>query len=150
MSSTIELKGDNFTTSSMGAVYEGKFEFDATKTPKTFDLIFMNGPEQGNRSLGIYELDGDTWKICLTITGTKRPPSFSTKPGSGLALETLKRGKKPAKKRADKVVTEAPIDENLQASDDLGGGMGDGFMCVFRPSFGGESYQNGPSNCQRK
>ncbi len=60
-------------------------------TPKTFKLHFTTGPEAGNTSAGIYELDGDTWKICLALRGDNRPESFATAPGSGHACETLKR-----------------------------------------------------------
>ena len=89
--SKIVVKGNRFTTIAMGATYDGTLAVDVTKTPKTFDLIFTAGPEKGNTSFGIYELDGDTWKICLAITGKDRPKKFATKPGSGHALETLKR-----------------------------------------------------------
>jgi len=42
-------------------------------------------------SLGIYELDGNGWKICLAFAGLDRPKGFVTKRGSGHALETLRR-----------------------------------------------------------
>jgi RNA polymerase sigma factor (sigma-70 family) len=87
----IVIKGDAFTTISMGATYKGTFKIDATSKPKKIDLMFTEGPEKGNTSLGIYELDGDTWKLCLTIANKDRPKEFATKPGSGLGLETLKR-----------------------------------------------------------
>ncbi len=90
--SQIVVKGSTFDTISMGATYQGKLKIDAAKTPKTLDLIFEAGPEKGNRALAIYELDGDTWRICLTVTAKTRPKAFATTPGSGLALETLKRG----------------------------------------------------------
>ena len=70
---------------------EGTLAVNEKKQPKTFDLKFTAGPEKGNTSLGIYELDGDSWKICLTLKGTKRPTAFATKRCSGLALETLER-----------------------------------------------------------
>lgn len=89
--SKIVVKGDKFITISMGATYDGVITLDPAKKPKSFDLKFTNGPEKGNTSLGIYELDGDNWKICLTVTGKTRPQTFATKPGSGLALETLRR-----------------------------------------------------------
>jgi uncharacterized protein (TIGR03067 family) len=89
--SKIVVKGDKFTTISMGATYDGTIALDPTKRPKCFDLKFTAGPEKGNTSLGIYELDGDNWKICLTVTGNTRPHAFATAPGSGLALETLRR-----------------------------------------------------------
>jgi len=90
--SQIVVKGTAFETISMGSTYKGKLKVDPTKTPRTLDLMFKAGPEKGNRSLAIYELDGDTWRICLAVTGKTRPAAFATTPGSGLALETLKRG----------------------------------------------------------
>jgi len=91
--SKIVLEAENFTTIAMGADYRGTVELNEAKSPKTFDLLFTSGPHQGLKSLGIYELDGDTWRICLAFAGVKtRPKKFATKPGSGFALETLKRG----------------------------------------------------------
>ena len=86
----IVVKDDTFTTTSMGAVYKGTLSADSAKTPKTLDLSFTEGPERGNTSLAIYELEGDTWKLCLTVSGNGRPKEFVTTPGSGHALESLK------------------------------------------------------------
>jgi uncharacterized protein (TIGR03067 family) len=90
--SQIVVKGSSFDTISMGATYKGKLKIDPAKNPRTLDLIFEAGPEKGNRALAIYELDGDAWRICMTVTAKTRPSAFATTPGSGLALETLKRG----------------------------------------------------------
>jgi uncharacterized protein (TIGR03067 family) len=100
--SQIVVQGDQFTTIAMGAEYDGRLRVDATKTPAALDLLFTTGPEKGNTSLGIYELDGDTWKLCLTIGAKDRPRKFATKPGSGLALETLERETLPDGKRSGK------------------------------------------------
>jgi uncharacterized protein (TIGR03067 family) len=75
----------------MGAEYCGTIQVDASKRPKRFDLVFDTGPHAGNRSLGIYQLDGDSWRICLGFAGNSRPMSFATAPGSGHAMETLVR-----------------------------------------------------------
>jgi uncharacterized protein (TIGR03067 family) len=91
--SKIVIKGTGFTTISAGAAYKGTFKVDITKKPKTLDLNFNDGPEKGNTSRAIYDLDGDDWKICLTIGAKERPKEFATKAGSGRALETLKRTK---------------------------------------------------------
>jgi uncharacterized protein (TIGR03067 family) len=91
-SGSITIEGDRFTTSAMGAEYSGTIQIDASKRPKRFDLVFATGPHVGSRSLGIYQLDGDSWRICLGFAGYPRPTSFATAPASGHALETLVRG----------------------------------------------------------
>jgi uncharacterized protein (TIGR03067 family) len=96
----ITLKGAKFSTSGMGADYTGTMSIDETVKPKSFDLKFITGPEKGNISLGIYELDGDQWKMCLTLRGGKRPAKFATKAGAGVALQTLVRAPKTSAKSA--------------------------------------------------
>ena len=86
------LKDDTFAMVSLGAtLYRGNYRIDPSRTPKTLDIEFTEGPEKGNTALGIYELDGDNWKICLTVGAKERPKAFATAAGSGLALETLRR-----------------------------------------------------------
>ena len=55
----IEIDGDRFKSIGMGAEYSGKVELDETRKPRRFDLVFTEGPEAGNRNLGIYRLIGD-------------------------------------------------------------------------------------------
>jgi len=43
----------------------------------------------GNRSNGIFQLDGDHFTICLGLVGAQRPQRFATSHGSGHALEEL-------------------------------------------------------------
>jgi uncharacterized protein (TIGR03067 family) len=90
-SASIVINGNNFTGLSMGAEYEGAMMIDAAASPKTFDVKFHKGPHKGETSLGIYELNGDTWRICIGLTGVKRPTKFAAEPGTGHALETLAR-----------------------------------------------------------
>lgn len=87
----IIIEGDRFTSLAMGAAYGATVTVDAGTTPKTFSLHFTEGPEAGHTNFGIYELDGDEWKICLNMTGGPAPAAFATSPGSGNALETLHR-----------------------------------------------------------
>ncbi len=102
--SQIVIRGDRFVSLNMGAEYEGTVSIDETQSPRTFDLLFDKGPEAGKRSLGIYELDGDTWRICLGLTGKSRPAGFTTSKGTGHALEVLQREKGSPDAQ--------PIDEN--------------------------------------
>ena len=76
-SASIVINGNNFTGLSMGAEYEGAMMIDAAASPKTFDVKFHKGPHKGETSLGIYELNGDTWRICIGLTGVKRPTKFA-------------------------------------------------------------------------
>jgi uncharacterized protein (TIGR03067 family) len=87
----IVVDGDRFTSEGMGATYKGKLTVDPKQKPKAFDLKFTAGPEKGNTNLGIYELKGDRWKICLDFHGKQRPKEFAAAAGSGRAVEVLER-----------------------------------------------------------
>ncbi len=89
--SRLLIKGKEFTMKEKIATYRGNFIIDPSKKPKTIDMKFTEGPEKGNTSLGIYELEGHDLKLCLTITAKDRPAEFSAKPRSGLGFEVLKR-----------------------------------------------------------
>jgi uncharacterized protein (TIGR03067 family) len=64
------------------------------------DIEFVEGPEAGNWTYGLSELDldKDALTFCLGLVGSSRPTAFVTSPGSGHALERLKRAnaKRPA------------------------------------------------------
>ena len=85
------IDGDRFRMESPEATYEGLFGIDIERTPQTIDIDFIEGPEAGNRSEGIFELDGDRLTFCLGVVGASRPTDFVSRPGSGHALERLAR-----------------------------------------------------------
>src|SRR6185295_5551167 len=93
----VVVKGNRFSSTGMGEVYEGTFILHGSSKPRQLDMKFDAGPEKGNTNLGIYELAGDTWKLCLATRGEVRPSSFSAPPGSGFVFETLTRSDSTAK-----------------------------------------------------
>src|SRR5262249_45571320 len=71
---------------------EGIYHLDATKSPKQFDVTTLGKFHQ--TGLGLYQLEGDTLKLCLAIDPGKvgeRPTEFSAKAGENRVILTLKR-----------------------------------------------------------
>ena len=88
---TLVLKGNQFTSYVAGRVVHGLFKIDPLAKPKTIDIIFTEGPGKGHSQKGIYELEGDTQKICIAMPDQPRPTEFASKPETGHVLEILKR-----------------------------------------------------------
>ena len=67
----------------------GTFPLDAARKPRTIDFAQIYGFPQEKPVLvpGIYELDGETLKICRATSGDKRPTDFTTNAGSGREVE---------------------------------------------------------------
>jgi uncharacterized protein (TIGR03067 family) len=117
----IVIKGDQFESLGMGAIYRGKVALDETKKPKQFDLVITEGHAKGMTNHGIYELGRDSWKLCLDTTGKNRPKQFATKSGSGFALETLKRAPLVAKTASTAKVAPATTSKSTGASKNSSG-----------------------------
>jgi len=85
---------------------QGTFKIDATKRPKTIDSTPASTtpatspsagksvPAKSKPILGIYELDGDTLKICNSLSGKPRPTDFAAKTGSSHTCIVWQREKK--------------------------------------------------------
>jgi len=82
----------NFIVVQGQRVTRGSFKLDPSKTPKHFDNTVKD-----KTTLCIYELDGDTYKICGSFRGNERPITFESKPGSGLVSQVLRREKQDVK-----------------------------------------------------
>jgi len=89
------IKGNQYTVKREDEVINGgTYTIDATKSPKAIDLKVTEGQAAGQEMHGIYELDGDTIKICYANPGKPRPTEFTAKEGSEQTLATWKRAKK--------------------------------------------------------
>jgi uncharacterized protein (TIGR03067 family) len=89
--SRILIDGDRFRSESPEATYDGVLTIDVEASPAHIDIEFVEGPDAGESSYGVYELKKDTLTLCLGLVGASRPASFSTSPRSGHALERLRR-----------------------------------------------------------
>lgn len=90
-------KGDETTTTMAGQLFmKAKISIDPSKDPKTIDYRMTDGPTKGKTQLGIYEVDGGTFKSCFASPGAERPTDFSSKPGDGRTVSIWKREKQPA------------------------------------------------------
>jgi uncharacterized protein (TIGR03067 family) len=87
----LALKGKQFTSTIQGNTTNGVFKINPTAKPKTIDITFTDGPGKDNTQKGIYELDGDTQKICFAAPGRQRPTEFTAKPASRQMIQILKR-----------------------------------------------------------
>ncbi|WP_165067288.1 TIGR03067 domain-containing protein [Paludisphaera rhizosphaerae] len=71
---------------------QGTVKLDPKQTPKHYDFKTLGGVVVP----GIYELDGDAFKVCLGSPGD-RPSTFATQPGDRRTLIVYKREKPPQK-----------------------------------------------------
>ena len=74
----------------------GTIKLDQAATPKGMTVTGVEGPNAGKTFPAVYELAGDTLRICYDLSGAKRPTEFKTAPGTLLYLVTYQRVKSPA------------------------------------------------------
>ena len=81
------IKGDKYTvTLTPDLTIEGTFKIDPTAKPRRIDTKATSGPYKDQELQGIYEIDGDTLKICYGLPGKDRPTEFKGKDGCMLMV----------------------------------------------------------------
>ena len=90
---TMTFKDDTYRVVIGKEKTEGTFTLDASKKPKTIDIVPDSGPDRGKKQPGIYEFDGDKIKICAAQPNKERPTTFDTKDKTGYTLMILRREK---------------------------------------------------------
>ncbi len=93
---TISLKLENGRYDVLVGVLpdKGTYTIDSTTKPKSMTITGTEGPNNGKTYPAIYELKGDTLRICYDLSGAKRPTEFKTSAGTKLYLVTYNRKKK--------------------------------------------------------
>jgi uncharacterized protein (TIGR03067 family) len=88
------VEGEKYTVTVGEGVDRGTCKVDAGKTPKTMDITGTDGPNKGRTILAIFELKGDTLRVCYDLGGKARPAEFASKSGeTPLFLVTYRREK---------------------------------------------------------
>lgn len=68
------------------------YKLDGSKNPKTIDSeYFVSAGFPGRKLTGIYELNGDTLKVCYDLTGKGHPNDFTAAKGARRIFYTFKR-----------------------------------------------------------
>ena len=92
---TLIFEGDKYTVKKGDEVIQvGTQKLDPSKSPKAVDVTIIEGLNKGTSMLGIYEIDGDTLKVCFDEDGKKRPKQFKSPAGSKTFVNVHKRVKK--------------------------------------------------------
>jgi uncharacterized protein (TIGR03067 family) len=92
---TVTFAGDKYTVKKGDEVIQvGTQKLDPSKSPKAIDVTVTEGLKKGAVMLGIYEIDGDTLKVCFDEEGKKRPTEFKSPAGSETFVNVHKRAKK--------------------------------------------------------
>ena len=92
---SISLKLDNgkYEVAVGGKSDKGTYTVDSTSKPKSMTITGNEGPNNGKTFPAIYELKGDTLRICYDLSGAKRPTEFKSIAGTKLYLVTYNRKK---------------------------------------------------------
>ena len=87
------LERDTYTVYAGEQIDRGTIQLASTAEPKAMDITGTEGPNKGKTFLAIYELAGDTLRICYDLAGKQRPTEFKTAKGSQQFLVRYEREK---------------------------------------------------------
>lgn len=88
---SLKIAGSNYEVFVGDKPDRGTYTLDASTTPKSMTVIGTEGPNQGKTFPAIYELNGDTLRICYDLSGAKQPAEFKSLAGTKLYLVTYQR-----------------------------------------------------------
>jgi uncharacterized protein (TIGR03067 family) len=92
---TLVIEGDKYTVTIKGEkdtaeIDKGTVKLDVLAKPQAMEITSDFGPNKGKKFLAIYEISGDTLKVCYDLEGKKRPTEFKVT-GDKIMLATYKR-----------------------------------------------------------
>ncbi len=90
---TLTLDNGIYAVFVAGAPDKGTYTIDSAAKPHTIDITGTEGPNLGRKIPAIYELSGDTLRVCYALGGAPRPTEFKTSAGTKYFLVTYHRKK---------------------------------------------------------
>ena len=92
---TMNLGDGTYHVDVAGKPDKGTYEVDSSSVPSGMAIKGTEGPNKGRLIPAIYEVKGQTLRICYDLAreGAKRPKNFKSEPGTQLYLVTYERKK---------------------------------------------------------
>jgi uncharacterized protein (TIGR03067 family) len=90
---TLTLAAGTYTVRVDHHLDKGTITLDPHASPKTIDIHGTEGPNKGLMLPAIYELTGDTLRVCYDLSGQKRPAAFMSMPDTEQFLVLYRREK---------------------------------------------------------
>jgi len=83
----LKIKGNQYFLETKDRPNQGSFKLTESGNPKSMDAT----TEGGDELPAIYEISGDTFKVCYAVNGAARPTAFKSSEGSDHVLVIYKR-----------------------------------------------------------
>jgi uncharacterized protein (TIGR03067 family) len=89
----LKIDGDKYEVTVGGKLDRGTCVLDSAARPKRLTISGTEGPNKEKTYPCIYELSGDTLRVCYDLSGKAAPTEFKTAAGTQLYLVTYSRKK---------------------------------------------------------
>ena len=93
-SAVLTMEEGKYVVDFGGQQDKGTVTLDLTKKPRRMTVVSKEGTNQGKTFPAVYELAGDTLKVCYELEGNEPPAGLESKSGSTTLFVTYKRDKK--------------------------------------------------------
>jgi uncharacterized protein (TIGR03067 family) len=80
------IKDDTYLVTVGPTEDKGTLKIDASKKPKTIEIVGTEGPNKGKTFPAIYEIKGDKLTVCYDLNGKTAPTEFKTQDGTATLL----------------------------------------------------------------
>lgn len=90
-STVLTIEEGKYTVAFAGMQDKGTIATDTAKKPKQMTITGTDGPSKGKTLPAVYELDGDTLKICYALEGKDPPAGLESKDGTATLFVVYKR-----------------------------------------------------------